>query len=60
MTLISPTAVSTILRSATALPKPWFKQIFSMRGTCMEEVYSNCFFKAGAISSAYCVWSLGM
>ena len=31
-----------------------------MRGTCMEDLYSNCLIKAGAISSAYCVWSLGM
>jgi hypothetical protein len=38
MEVISVIAFSTIFLSPTALPSPWFRLIFTIRGTCMELV----------------------
>src|SRR3990167_1264250 len=43
--------------SATASLTPMLSVILVRRGTCMGDVYPNCFISSGATFSRYCCWS---
>src|SRR5689334_20912759 len=56
---ISFTADSIIFLSDTASPIPWLMHIFFSLGTCMDEVYWNCFCSAGITSVLYLPFKRG-